>query len=92
MRQYLARRLNELGFNVLLQTTVGDNRDRLAQVLQTAQSRADIVITTGGLGPTQGDITKEMTAEVAQRKLFLHKPSEEHIRNRFARISPYNDP
>lgn len=83
---YLARRLNELGFNVLLQTTVGDNRDRLAQVLQTAQSRADIVITTGGLGPTQGDITKEMTAEVAQRKLFLHKPSEEHIRNRFARI------
>ncbi|MBP2640037.1 MAG: Competence-damaged protein [Firmicutes bacterium] len=83
---YLAKRLNELGFNVLLQTTVGDNRDRLAQVLETARSRADIVITTGGLGPTQGDITKEITAEITNRKLLLHKASEEHIRNRFAKM------
>ena len=83
---YLAKRLNELGFNVLLQTTVGDNRARLAQVLETARNRADIVITTGGLGPTQGDITKEITAEITNKKLLLHKPSEENIRNRFVKL------
>ena len=61
---YMARRLNEVGFDVLFQSTVGDNRVRMTQVLATALARADIVITTGGLGPTQGDITKEVTAEL----------------------------
>ena len=52
--KYLAERLNANGFNVFYQTTVGDNKKRLAAVLQQALSRADLIITTGGLGPTQG--------------------------------------
>lgn len=81
---YLARRLNELGFDVLFQSTVGDNRMRMTQVLTTALARADIVITTGGLGPTQGDITKEVAAELLGRKLALHEPSLEAIKAFFA--------
>ena len=70
--QYLAERLNANGFNVFYQTTVGDNRERLASVLKLALSRADLIITTGGLGPTQGDITKEVTAEVMGRPMSLN--------------------
>ena len=65
--QYLSRTLNDAGFNVLYQTTIGDNGDRLLEALSIALERADIIITTGGLGPTRGDITKEMVA----RKLHL---------------------
>ena len=82
---YLAKRLNELGFNVLFQTTVGDNRDRMAQVLQVAMSRADIIITSGGLGPTQGDITKEITAQVSGRLMFLDDSSVQRIQCMFAK-------
>ena len=66
--QYLSRMLNDAGFNVLYQTTIGDNGDRLLEVLDIALKRADIIITTGGLGPTRGDITKEMVAQ------YLHLP------------------
>jgi len=81
---YLAKQLNELGFHVLYQTTVGDNRDRMTQILTTALNRADLIITTGGLGPTQGDITKEVTAQVLQRSLYLHEPSMHRIKCFFA--------
>ena len=60
----MSQRLNDLGFDVIYQTTVGDNHDRMKEVLEHALSRADIVITSGGLGPTQGDITKEVSAEI----------------------------
>jgi len=82
---YLARRLNELGFDVLFQSTVGDNRERMTQVLSVALARADVIITTGGLGPTQGDITKEVTAALLGRKLYLHEPSLDHIKCFFTR-------
>ena len=81
---YLARKLNELGFNVYYQSTVGDNRERMAKVLASALERADIVITTGGLGPTQGDITKEVTAQVLGRKMYLHEDSLKTIKCFFA--------
>ncbi|MDT8901371.1 competence/damage-inducible protein A [Anaeroselena agilis] len=81
---YMARRLNEIGFDVLFQSTVGDNRVRMTQVLSTALARADIVITTGGLGPTQGDITKEVSAELLGRPMQLHAPSLENIKRFFA--------
>ncbi len=77
---YLAKKLNELGFSVLFQTTVGDNRERMSQALKTALNRADIIITSGGLGPTQGDITKEVTAQVVNRPLYLHEPSVKRIK------------
>lgn len=70
---YLSRTLNDAGFNVLYQTTIGDNGDRLEDVLRIALKRADVVITTGGLGPTRGDITKEMVAQVLHLPLV---PSE----------------
>lgn len=76
---FLARKLNEMGFNVLYQTTVGDNRERMASVLGTALKRADVVITSGGLGPTQGDITKEVTADLLHLPLVLHQPSLDQI-------------
>ncbi|MDR3592242.1 MAG: competence/damage-inducible protein A [Negativicutes bacterium] len=81
---YLARKLNELGFDVLFQSTVGDNRDRMAQVLSTALARADIIVTTGGLGPTQGDITKEVTANLLGKTMYLHEPSLKSIKCFFA--------
>ena len=56
---YLARELNNRGFDVLYQTTVGDNPERLREALRIAAGRADLVLTSGGLGPTRGDITKE---------------------------------
>ncbi|SHI70120.1 competence/damage-inducible protein A [Propionispora hippei] len=82
---YLAEKLNEMGFDVVYQTTVGDNRERMAHVLQTALERADIVITSGGMGPTQGDITKEVTASLFNRAMYVHEPSLERIRTLFTR-------
>lgn len=61
---YLSKQLNEMGYFVVYHTTVGDNPKRMKDVLKTALSRADIVITTGGLGPTQGDMTKIIGAEL----------------------------
>lgn len=77
---YLAESLNKLGFDVLYQTTVGDNRERMAEVLKLALARADIVITSGGLGPTQGDITKFVAAKLCGRQLYVDEKSLEHIR------------
>ena len=61
--QYISRRLSELGVTLYRHTTVGDNPARVKQALGEALSRADVVITTGGLGPTEDDLTKEMVAE-----------------------------
>lgn len=83
--QYLAKQLNALGFNVLYQTVVGDNRERMEQVFRNALDRADLVITSGGLGPTQGDITKEITAKVLGRSLVLHNSSLQRIIDYFTR-------
>ena len=62
--QYLSRRLQSLGISVYYHTTVGDNPQRMKDTLALALSRSDIVITTGGLGPTQDDISKEMAAQL----------------------------
>ena len=56
--QYLSQRLSLIGVNVYYHTTVGDNAGRLAEVLRLALKRSDIIITTGGLGPTMDDLTK----------------------------------
>lgn len=80
---YLSNKLNELGFDVLYETTVGDNWQRMSDVLKTALNRVDIVITIGGLGPTQGDITKEVTAEVMESELLLDKLISEKIEEFF---------
>lgn len=83
---YMAAGLNAIGFDVVYQTTVGDNRKRMCSVLEQALSRADIVITSGGLGPTQGDITKEVCAGIFGRKLYLHEESLDRIKAHFQHI------
>ena len=72
---YLSRRLSELGIYVYHESVVGDNEDRLLEEFHDAFKRADIVITTGGLGPTQDDLTKETGAKFFNRKLVLHEES-----------------
>ena len=82
----VARELSTIGINVLHCATVGDNPGRLEEAVQQALSRSDILITTGGLGPTGDDLTKETVARVAGRPLALHEESlrriEEYFQNR----------
>ncbi len=86
--QYLSRRLSELGVMVFRHTTVGDNPARVKEALNTALSRSDLVITTGGLGPTEDDLTKEMVAEHFELKMELHQPSMDALVERMRRIHP----
>ena len=67
--------LAELGVNVYWHTVVGDNPARLTECLYRARNRADLIITTGGLGPTLDDLTKETLATVFGKKMALHQPS-----------------
>lgn len=76
---YIARRLAELGIDTYYQGVVGDNRERLKERLAEALDRSDIVLLTGGLGPTYDDITKEVTAECFKLPLELDKPTEKRI-------------
>ncbi|WP_125140426.1 competence/damage-inducible protein A [Clostridium transplantifaecale] len=62
--RYLSEKCAMLGLSVYYQTTVGDNRERMAEVIKTALGRADVIVLNGGLGPTEDDITKEVCAEV----------------------------
>lgn len=77
--QYISRRLAELGIAIYRHTTVGDNPARVKEALGEALSRSDIVITTGGLGPTEDDLTKEMVAEYFGLPMQLHQPSLDAI-------------
>ncbi|MBI1953298.1 MAG: competence/damage-inducible protein A [Candidatus Omnitrophica bacterium] len=81
---YLSRVLAGLGIDCFHHVTVGDNPQRLAQALETALSRADLVITCGGLGPTVDDITLETTASAAGRRLILNRRILRQIKARFA--------
>lgn len=78
--QYISQRLPEVGINVYYQNVVGDNPQRLKQCLNIALNRSDIIIMTGGLGPTKDDLTKETVAEVFGRKLVLHEETYEVIK------------
>ncbi|MCJ7823002.1 MAG: competence/damage-inducible protein A [Armatimonadetes bacterium] len=81
---YLAEKLSELGINVFHKTTVGDNAERLAAALQISLARADVVLATGGLGPTDDDVTAAAIAKVAGVGLVEDEPAAENIRS-FAR-------
>ncbi|MBQ9779218.1 MAG: CinA family nicotinamide mononucleotide deamidase-related protein, partial [Clostridia bacterium] len=81
---YLARRLATMGIGVYRQSVVGDNPGRLAGDLAAALSRADLVITSGGLGPTADDLTKETAARLFGREMELHEPSLARIERFFA--------
>lgn len=73
--QFLSQELAKLGLSVLHQSTVGDNHDRLLELLAQSAKRSDIIILSGGLGPTPDDITKEVACEFFEKELVLHEES-----------------
>src|SRR6478609_3398316 len=80
---WLTRELNDLGIEVLMKTIVGDDAARLEEAVSDALKRSDVVITTGGLGPTEDDITRVCTAKAIGRELVYHDDIETHLRARF---------
>ena len=78
---FLARELAALGIPCYYQSVVGDNPARLRTTLETALSRSDLIVLTGGLGPTADDLTKETAAAVMGKTLVLHEPSYARIRD-----------
>lgn len=82
--QFLSIELAKLGISVIHQSTVGDNRERLLAQLKEAAERSDIIILSGGLGPTPDDLTKEVCCEFFGKKMFLHEPTVEKIKTYFS--------
>lgn len=81
--QFLSEKLSTLGIIVHHHTVVGDNPERLAEALGTARKRADIIITTGGLGPTYDDLTKQTICRTFGREMELHEDILDEIRTWF---------
>lgn len=82
--QYLAKKMAELGFNLHFQTVVGDNEARILESLEIAFKRSDMVVTTGGLGPTDDDITKETCGKFFNKSLILDSYSLNKIEKIFS--------
>ena len=83
---FLAKGLAEAGLNLYHQTVVGDNPERLREAVELALSRADVLITTGGLGPTYDDLTKETIAKTMGRELLPHEESRRRVEEYFRRL------
>src|SRR5206468_2997647 len=81
---YLTAELNNLGVEVVMKSVFGDNRDRLADAIRRAISRHEILILSGGLGPTEDDLTREAVAQALDRKLVFHPDIAEALEQRFA--------
>ncbi len=82
---WLTERLNELGVELKLKTVVGDDPARLEETVRDALGRSDLVFVTGGLGPTEDDVTRQVTAAAVDRPLVYHQDLEDHLRERFRR-------
>lgn len=82
---YIARRLADIGLSVRYKTAVGDDLKSMEEVFYQALKRADLIITTGGLGPTDDDITKKVIVRVFKRNLVFHEDILEDIKSRYAR-------
>ncbi|MBE5781152.1 MAG: competence/damage-inducible protein A [Clostridiales bacterium] len=85
--QWLSQQLSAMGIDVYYKETVGDNPQRMRDTIAQALTRSDIIITTGGLGPTEDDITKETVSELMGEELVLHEESLRAIIENFARRS-----
>ena len=79
----ISRALSAVGVNVFWHTVVGDNPERLREALDIARKRADVILTTGGLGPTYDDLTKQTVCETFGKPLVLREDVLEHIRTYF---------
>lgn len=82
---WLTERLNSMGIDVKLKTIVGDDESRLEEAVRDAIKRSDIIISTGGLGPTEDDITRKIFARVLKRRLILDDAILERLKARFAK-------
>jgi len=83
---HIGRALATVGVDCFIHTAVGDNTERIAEAIGTALARADAVIVTGGLGPTQDDVTREAIARLTGRPLRRDPAIVEHLRARFAEL------
>jgi len=84
---FLSERLNQMGIDVMYHFTVGDNPERLEEILEEALKKTDLVITTGGLGPTQDDLTKEIVCQVMKDELVLNEPALLAIQQFFLKVN-----
>lgn len=82
---WLTEKLQSVGIDVKLKTIVGDDAARLEEAIRDALKRSDVLITTGGLGPTEDDITRQVSARAAGRELVYHGELEDELRERFRR-------
>ncbi|WP_110112763.1 competence/damage-inducible protein A [Bacillus sp. CGMCC 1.16541] len=85
--QYLSKQLAEIGINVYYHTVVGDNATRLKETIHTAQKRADLIIFTGGLGPTKDDLTKETISAVLDKPLVTDEEALQSIESYFKKVN-----
>ncbi len=83
---WLTAKLNEIGIEVKLKTVVGDDAARLEETIRDALKRSDIVVSTGGLGPTEDDITRTVSARAVGRELVYHTELETDLRERFKKF------
>ena len=81
---YMAEQLAGVGISCYYQSVVGDNEERLLETINIAMKRSDVVILSGGLGPTEDDLTKETVAKACKRKLVMHESSRQAIEDYFA--------
>jgi nicotinamide-nucleotide amidase len=84
---YLTKELNTIGHDVFYHFTVGDNLNRMKEILLYALGKSDIVIITGGLGPTQDDITRDLVSDIMDEELILDNDSLIHIEKFFSKIN-----
>lgn len=84
---WFTEKLNEIGIKVKLKTVVGDELETIKQIIQQALNRSDILILTGGLGPTADDVTREAVAEAIGRRLVFDEEIAETIKQKFARMN-----
>lgn len=82
---WMAQRLAGLGVNLFYKTVVGDNPQRMLEITNRAMDRSDLVITSGGLGPTQDDLTREVVAQASNRDLVMDPTLLQEIEERFRR-------
>ena len=82
---FVTEHLNAIGCDVRMKAVVGDDVGELASIVQGALEWADVIVLTGGLGPTEDDITRDGVARVLRRTLSENEEIVEHIRRRFAR-------
>ncbi|HTP10494.1 MAG TPA: CinA family nicotinamide mononucleotide deamidase-related protein [Anaerolineae bacterium] len=80
---YIARKLREIGLNLFYKTVVGDNEQRMEEALRIALNRSDVIITTGGLGPTVDDVTRPAVARAVNRELIFSAELLAQIQDRF---------